>query len=102
MLAAIFLALAGASKDLIALDYALTRIGIEPAREFLLEMMRMWNQEWTAETPGMAEFSSVKGVFITTTLEMMDVKYGGVEGYVKGLGFGDEDLRKIRGVLWAE
>lgn len=99
VLAAILLALAGASNDLIALDYALTRVGIEPAREMLTEMLRMWNQEWSAETPGMTEFSSVRGEFITATLGMMESKYGGVEGYVKGLGFGDEDLKRMRGVL---
>ncbi|KAF2690790.1 hypothetical protein K458DRAFT_355046 [Lentithecium fluviatile CBS 122367] len=99
VLAAIFLSLAGASDETIAFDYALTRVGIEPAREFLLGMLKVWNTEWTTETPGMAEFSSVKGDFILGMMEMMESKYGGVEGYVRGLGFGEEDLRKIRAVL---
>lgn len=65
-------------------------------------MMKSLNQEWSEETPGMREFSQVRAEFMEGMLEMMDVKYGGVEGYVRGLGFGDEDLVKIRGVLKGE
>lgn len=99
MLAAVLLALADAPKDVIAYDFALTRVGVEPAREMLLQMLKMWNKEWTAETPGMAEFSSVKADFMLGTLEMMEEKYGGAEGYARGLGFGDEDIAKIRNAL---
>jgi protein tyrosine/serine phosphatase len=102
VLSAILLALAGIPRDDIAFDYALTRVGIEPARELLVQMLKMWNQEWTAETPGMAEFSSVRGEFILGTLDVMEATYGGVEGYVKGLGFEDEDLVKIRRVFRGE
>jgi protein tyrosine/serine phosphatase len=99
VLAAILLALAGASHDTIALDYTLTRIGIEHARERLAESLRGWNEEWTPRTFGMAQFSAVKGEFILETLRMMIGKYGSVEGYVRGLGFGDDDLERIREVL---
>lgn len=99
VLAAIILWLAGASKDVIEYDFTLTRVGIEPARELLLQMLKMWNKEWTAETPGMQEFSSIKSKFILGTLGMIEEKYGGVVGYVKGLGFSDEDLEQIGRVL---
>lgn len=99
VLAAVILSLAGVPADIIAYDYSLSRIGVEPARELLLYMLKTWNKDWTLETPGMKEFSQVKAEFMLGTLEMMEKKYGGAEGYARGLGFGDEDLEAIRGVL---
>ena len=102
MLAAIFLALASAPKHVIAHDYSMSRIGIEPGREMLTKMMQTWNKDFTADTPGMRDYSLVKAEFMEGTLEMIEEKYGGVEAYVKGLGFEDEDLEKIRRVLKGE
>ncbi|KAF2004957.1 hypothetical protein P154DRAFT_23228 [Amniculicola lignicola CBS 123094] len=102
VLAALFLALAGAPADLIAHDYALSRIGVEPARELLMHMLKMWNKEWTVDTPGMKEFSQVKGEFILGTLEMIERRWGGVDGYVRELGFSEEDIETIRRVLKGE
>jgi protein tyrosine/serine phosphatase len=102
VLAAVILSLAGVPADIIAYDYALSRIGIEPSRELLLQMLKLWNKDWTLETPGMQEFSQVKAEFMLGTLEMMEKKYGGAEGYARGLGFGDDDLKVIRGVLKGE
>lgn len=102
VLAAILLDLAGAPKNIIAYDYALSRVGVEPARELLTQMLKMWNKDWTLETPGMKEFSQIKAEFMLGTLEMMEERYGGVEGYVRGLGFVDNDLVKIRKVLRGE
>ncbi|KAF1970475.1 hypothetical protein BU23DRAFT_537858 [Bimuria novae-zelandiae CBS 107.79] len=99
VLAALLLALAGAPKEVVAYDYALTRIGVAPAREMLVQMLRMWSEAWTAETPGMAEFASTKGEFIEGLLEGVEERFGGVEGYVRGLGFGEEDLGKMKKIL---
>jgi protein tyrosine/serine phosphatase len=99
VLAAIFLALAGAPTEVIAYDYALSRIGIEPGREMLTQMLMSFNKEWSADTPGMYEFSQIKAEFMEGMLQMMEEKYGGVDGYVRGLGFEDEELREIREVL---
>jgi protein tyrosine/serine phosphatase len=99
VLAAIFLALAGAPTEVIAYDYALSRIGIEPGREMLTQIMMSFNSAWSGDTPGIYEFSQIKAEFMEGMLEMMEEKYGGVEGYVRGLGFGDEELKEIRGVL---
>ncbi|CAO2658668.1 Nn.00g063910.m01.CDS01 [Neocucurbitaria sp. VM-36] len=100
VLAALLLSLAGASRDLIAYDYALTRVGVEPSRELLVQMLRLWNKEWTADTPGMHEFTQVKGDFILGLLDAVELKYGGMEGYViEVLGFGVEDLGAVKSVL---
>ncbi|KAF2262271.1 hypothetical protein CC78DRAFT_498673, partial [Lojkania enalia] len=100
VLAAVILGLVGSPKEAIAHDYALTRVGIEPAKELLLVMLKAWNKEWSMETPGMAEFSQIKASFMLRTLQMVADVYGGMEGYVKGvLGFSDEDIVNIRGKL---
>ncbi|KAF2809719.1 uncharacterized protein BDZ99DRAFT_388632 [Mytilinidion resinicola] len=96
VLAAVIMGLAGCSDDQIANDYAMTRVGIEPHREALLGMLMQWNKSWTMETPGMHEFSQIKGANIKAVLEIVQGKYGGMEGYVKkDLGFSDEDIQKI-------
>ncbi|KAF2740620.1 hypothetical protein EJ04DRAFT_558613 [Polyplosphaeria fusca] len=103
VLAAVILGLAGAPADVIAYDYSLSRVGVEPSREFLLAMLKSWNADWTLETPGIAKFSQVRKDFMMATLEMVDGKYGGMEGYVKSvLGFGDEDVERIRNNLREE
>jgi protein tyrosine/serine phosphatase len=100
VLAALLLSLAGASKEVIAHDYVLTRIGVEPSRDMLLQMLKLWNKEWTAETPGMQEFVQVRGEFILAFLEQVEERFGGVEGWVRNvLGFGEEDVERVRGVL---
>ena len=103
VLAALLLALAGAEKEVIAYDYALTRVGIEPEREMLLQMLKLWNAEWSDETPGMQEFIQVKGEFVLGFLEGLEEKHGSVEGYIESvLGFGREDVVNIREVLRGE
>jgi hypothetical protein len=100
VLAALLLSLAGASKEVIAHDYALTRIGVEPSRDMLLQMLKLWNKEWTAETPGMQEFVQVRGEFILAFLEEVEGKFGGVEGWVRNvLGFSKDDVERVREVL---
>jgi hypothetical protein len=87
----------------IAEDYALTRIGIEPQKDTLTAILKKWRPDWTEETPGMVEFSNVKASYMLAFLEMVQKEYGGMEGYVRGkLGFTEEDIAKIRGHLVAE
>jgi hypothetical protein len=100
VLAALLLSLAGASHSLIAYDYALTRVGVEPSREVLLQMLKLWNKEWTSETPGMQEFVQVRGEFILAFLDGVEARYGSVEGYLRDvLGFEDGEIGRMKGVL---
>ena len=96
MLAALILGLAGAPDSAIAHDYALTRIGIEPAREQLTILLK----EQTGidpDEPGFAEMVAIKGQTMLYFLEMVKEKYGGVEGYVqKELSLTDIDIQSIR------
>lgn len=106
--------------DIIAKDYTLTRIGIEPFREKLLgQLLLMLGRErdsWDStgkgfEEPGMGGLCGVRGGTIITFLKWMDEQWGvfgtselypGVNGYLKQeLGFSSEDLESIRGTLRA-
>jgi protein tyrosine/serine phosphatase len=102
VLAAVLHALAGTPSDIIAQDYALTRVGIEPHREALTQMLRLWGESYDFDTPGVKELAEIKGDFILVVLQTLETKYGGVEGYVKDLGFEDDELQKIRKVLKGE
>lgn len=111
MLAALILALVGASEEEIEADYALSRIGIEPFRTQLtgqlLKMMGMSEEEGLRD-PAVEERCSVRGPTILAALRSMDEKWGegqvgkypGVENYMRQqLKFSDEELDKIRSSL---
>ena len=98
-----------APAEEIAKDYALTRIGIEPFREFLLAaLLKQMGKTLSTEVfedPGMLELCGVRGPTILAVLEWMGEKWGsggkgnypGVEGYlIKELGFESGDVEKIR------
>jgi len=59
VLAAILLGIAGFGHDEIAADYALTRIGVEPAREMLIAIM-VRDQGFDMSSPGMKEVSGIR------------------------------------------
>ncbi|KUJ13818.1 uncharacterized protein LY89DRAFT_784680 [Mollisia scopiformis] len=115
MLSALILALSGASREVIAEDYVLTRIGLEPFRtsltEVLLKQMGREPNHDLFEEPGMETMCTIKGVIILWVLEWMDEKwasvqedeyapdslYPGVDGYLrKELGFHETDVERIR------
>ncbi|TVY24128.1 Tyrosine-protein phosphatase [Lachnellula hyalina] len=109
ILAALILALVDAPAEEIATDYALTRIGIEPFREYLLaallKQMGKTESIEAFEDPGMAELCGVRGRTILAVLEWMGRKWGsggegkypGVEGYlIRELGLEVADVEKIR------
>ncbi|TVY76129.1 Tyrosine-protein phosphatase, partial [Lachnellula suecica] len=114
ILSALIMALMGASKDQIAEDYALTRIGIEPFREYLLAALTQQMGKTFApgkfEEPGMEQLCGVRGPTIVSVLEWMDEKWGksgkgnypGVEGYlIEELGFDGKGLEDIKRKLAA-
>ncbi|TGO45601.1 hypothetical protein BCON_0379g00040 [Botryotinia convoluta] len=76
VVAALILAFFGASKEEVALDYALTRIGTEPHRERLLQGMLKWVGEKGLEQPGLDDLSSAKGENIIAFLNGMDAEWG--------------------------
>ena len=121
ILSALLLALLNTPPEEIAHDYALSRIGTEPGREMLLKNLLLYmglNSETDLNKPGVKEMCGVSGEVITAFLRSMNARFGadmdeikevgsegkegrrdlypGVVGYMKSLGFREEDLEKIR------
>ncbi|RDL39357.1 uncharacterized protein BP5553_03697 [Venustampulla echinocandica] len=120
VLAALILALMHSVPEEISRDYALTRIGIEPFREYLLksllQQMGKTPDDETFSEPGMEAICGTRGDTILALLEWMDGKWGafsaeqdqsdkkgaftGVEGYlIERLGFDKEEVEKIKSRL---
>ncbi|KAM0344583.1 hypothetical protein ACHAPU_007357 [Fusarium lateritium] len=92
--------LAGTSEKDVILDYMLSRIGTEPARDRLLAFVRdtvgVYDQGPGPEVPGFWNMCSLRPTFWKAFVEGVDAKYGGWESYVKSLGFSEGDLKTIK------
>ncbi|KAK4168867.1 tyrosine-protein phosphatase [Cladorrhinum sp. PSN259] len=97
VVAGILLTLAGASPDVIKLDFMLTRIGYEPAREQLIAFALKGSSAENTDAPGFLNLAQLRESCWDAFVEAAGKKYGGLEGYVKGtLGFSDEEVEKIK------
>jgi len=96
VLAAILLKIAGVADDAIAHDYALTRIGREPAREMI--MARLSKEPLFASNNEAAlNMFTCRHETMSAFLKYFEEKYGGVESYIKRyIGLSDEDLDTVR------
>ena len=61
VLAALILSLVGVPDEDISFDYALTRIGFEPQRDFLTSIIKNWKPERHEDSPEMRQFSAMRG-----------------------------------------
>jgi protein tyrosine/serine phosphatase len=103
-LAALILSLAGVSDQDIAFDYALSRIGVEPQREFLTAVVRKWQPEWKDDTPGVKDFSNVRQEYMLKFLEGARAMYKGgaepenwAERYARsGLGLTASEIETLK------
>jgi len=96
VIAAILLKLAGVDHEVIAKDYALTRIGREPARAMIIERL---NKEplFASNNEAALNMFSCRDITMSAFLDLLDEKYSGVEEYVKRFtGLSDEDIVTIR------
>jgi len=97
VMAGILLTLAGADPNTIALDWTLTRIGSEPAREELIAFALKGSFAEDTEAPGFDNLVNLRVSCWEAFIEAAQEKYGGLEGYVTGtLGFSDEDVARIK------
>ncbi|KAH9482512.1 Triple specificity protein phosphatase PtpB [Psilocybe cubensis] len=96
IMAAIFLKLAGVDNELISRDYALTRVGREPAREMI--MARLSKEPLFASNNEAAlNMFTCRHETMQAFLQHFDEKYGGAVTYLKEyVGFSDEDIVTIR------
>ena len=93
----LLLVLAGADPDTVSLDWLLSRIGTEPAREQLLAFVSKAAGVDAAGNPiGFHNIASLRDVCWKAFLAELENKYGGFAGWVtKVLGFSDDDLKVI-------
>ena len=96
----LLLSLAGASAETIALDFLLSRLGTEPARELLLGFAMKGSMAENMQAPGFHNLCNLRLSCWNAFVKALDEQYGGFEGYVTGtLGFSGEDLAKIKANL---
>lgn len=79
-------------------NYALTRIGIEPARSVLsMALKNALPPDVTDETPGFKELCSILPETGEAFVDMLEKDFGGAEGYCKEiLGFSDQEIEKVK------
>ncbi|VUC27261.1 unnamed protein product [Clonostachys rosea] len=108
VMAALILDLMGAPAEMIAEEYALTRIGTEPFREALLPAFIKslatpggeGNTYDGIETPGLRQLLSSSKEVMVDFVERLRSKYGGAEGYLSQyLKFSADEIREIRANL---
>lgn len=86
-----------ADADTVSLDFLLSRIGTEPAREQLLAFAKKESRIKSTDDPGFLNLASLRVVCWDAFLGALDCEYGGFHGYVtKTLGFSEDDLKVIQ------
>ncbi|KAG8835035.1 hypothetical protein FRC17_005657 [Serendipita sp. 399] len=87
---ALLLSLLGVADEVIARDYSLTRIGLEPFRGELLEKFKELMTSYPQVATGLA---SSNASAMLKFLELLQTKYGGARAYfIQHSGFTDEEL----------
>ncbi|KAB8240005.1 protein-tyrosine phosphatase-like protein [Aspergillus flavus] len=100
VLAALILLLADTPSDAIVHDFALSRVGIEPARKMLMAAFPTLSGAVTPENAGWLELMSARAPAMVAFLETVEQSFGGVMGYLTSvLGFSDEDVEIMRANL---
>ncbi|KAL9713129.1 hypothetical protein Ac2012v2_004370 [Leucoagaricus gongylophorus] len=96
IIAAILLKLAGVDDESIAEDYALTRVGREPAREMILARLSK-EPLFASNSEAALNMFTCRHNTMTAFLKLVEEKYNGVEAYVKKyVNFNDDDIASIR------
>ncbi|KAJ6538477.1 protein-tyrosine phosphatase-like protein [Mycena vulgaris] len=96
VIAAILLKLAGVDNDAISNDYALTRVGREPARAMIMERLSK-EPLFASNNEAALNMFTCRHSTMSAFLDMLDEKFSGVEEYVKRFThISDEDIVIIR------
>ena len=91
------LTLAGVHPDTVCLDYLLSRVGTEPAREKLLAFARQGSGVGSDDAPGFHNLCSLRASCWEAFLRAVDREFGGFDGYVlKKLRLSEQDLAIIK------
>lgn len=99
IVAAILLKLAGVNDTLIAEDYALSRVGREPAREMIMSRLSK-EPLFASNNEAALNMFTCRHDTMLAFLSVLQERYGGVEAYAKHfLSLSDDDIEKIRGSM---
>ena len=99
-MAGLLLTLAGASAETVALDFILSRIGTEPAREQLLAFALKGSFAENVDAPGFHNLCNLRISCWEAFVRAAEAEYGGFEGYVtRTLGFSESDVARIKANL---
>jgi protein tyrosine/serine phosphatase len=91
LVTALALTVAGAERDVVAADYALTAQRLAPYVEQELAMVEDEKQRaW------FRKHQSTPAEFMTAVLDHLEEEYGGVAAYLRSGGMTDEQLRALR------
>ncbi|KAL6365730.1 hypothetical protein LRP88_01731 [Fusarium phalaenopsidis] len=97
---ALLLLVAGVPKEVIAYDYSLTRLGIEPVRGLLEAKLAggFKGKEIDWDNQAVKTIAGCEAKTMMSFVQMVEDRFeGGAEGYVmKELGFSREDVEAIR------
>jgi hypothetical protein len=97
--ALLLLSLAGADMDSINLDYRLTRVGIEPAKVYLMSKL-LNGMPINLDDPMVKAHADIPLDAMQKALDAIVARYGCVDDYVKNeLGFTEQDVKLIHGNL---
>lgn len=98
LVALLFLVAGVKDRDLIAEEYSLTEKGFEPSVKAHLAGKIVKDMGLDEENrAGIERLLSARKENMMATLEYIDTQFGGAEGYLKTqLGFGDEDVQRIK------
>ncbi|KAI1500771.1 protein-tyrosine phosphatase-like protein [Biscogniauxia marginata] len=93
----LLLALAGASEDVIVLDWLLSRIGTEAVRAMLIHFAMSSTDASSQDQPGFYNLINLRRSCWEAFAAAVQKEYGGFEKFVTDtLGFSGEDLVKIK------
>jgi len=96
IIAAIILKLAGVPDEEISKDYALTRVGREPAREMIMSRLSK-EPLFASNNEAALNMFTCRHETMQAFLQHFDKQYGGVEEYIRRyIGFSDEELATIK------
>jgi len=100
VLAGLLLTLAGADPDTIGLDFILSRVGTEPAREQLVAFAKKGAGVESDDAPGFHNLCNLKTACWNAFLDGVNREFGGFEGFItKELGLTEQDLLTIKANL---
>ncbi|KAJ6583775.1 protein-tyrosine phosphatase-like protein [Mycena sp. CBHHK59/15] len=96
VIAAILLKLAGVDNEAISNDYALTRIGREPARAMIMERLSK-EPLFASNNEAALNMFTCRHITMSAFLDMLEAQYSGAEEYAKRYAdLSDEDITTIR------